>query len=211
MDRTLKSPNEEQPQPRGGEKYDRILEAAIEIVAGKGFQHARIADIASRAGVADGTVYLYFQNKNHILRAAIDSAFRQFSERVSASLASAESPVEQLRVIARLHLETLTGNRSLAVILQTQVRQSARFIEQFSHASLVDYINRVREIIRAGQQQGLFRAGVSDRTAALCLFGTLDETISSWLLTGRPIDPEQTTAQVLDILLNGIARKPDHA
>lgn len=193
---------------RGGEKYDRILQAAIEVIAEKGFHHARISDIASRAGVADGTVYLYFENKDHILRAAIASAFQQFSDRVAEALKLVESPLEKLGVVARLHIETLLNNRSLAVILQTEVRQSAKFMEQFSHQYFVDYINLVREIIRQGQQQQSIRAGISDRIAALALFGTLDEMISSWLYTGRPIDPEQTSIEVLDILLNGLKPQP---
>lgn len=197
--------------PRGGEKYDRILEAAIEVVAEKGFQYARIADIASRAGVADGTVYLYFNNKDHILRAAIDSAFEQFSSRVRAAMAADANPIEQLKAIARLHIETLVNRRNLAVILQMQIRQSEKFLEQFSHESFVDYIHLVRESIRNGQRDGLIRADISDRVAALCLFGALDEMISSWLITGKVIDPEQTAAQVLDILLNGIRTPQSHA
>src|SRR5712672_2220122 len=102
LEEQLKRPSdapESSPLPRGGEKYDRILEAAIEIIAQKGFERARISDIASSAGIADGTVYLYFKTKNVILRTAIDTAFAQFSERVSASLASAGGPIEQLTVI----------------------------------------------------------------------------------------------------------------
>jgi TetR/AcrR family transcriptional regulator, fatty acid metabolism regulator protein len=193
---------------RGGEKYDRILEAAIDVIAEKGFHHARISDIASRAGVADGTVYLYFENKDHILRAAIDSAFAQFSRRLTEALQQAKGIIEKLTVIARLHIETLINNRSLAVILQTEVRQSAKFMEQFSHQYFVDYINVVREVIREGQQQQVVRPGVSDRIAALAIFGTLDEMISSWLYTGRSIDPEQTASEVLDILLNGLSPRP---
>jgi TetR/AcrR family transcriptional regulator, fatty acid metabolism regulator protein len=207
----LNNKDEVIPQPRGGEKYDRILEAAIEVVAEKGFQHARIADIASRAGVADGTVYLYFDNKNHILRAAIDSAFAQFSARVRSSLAEAHDPIKKLKTIATLHVETLVTQRNLAIILQTQIRQSAKFLEEFSHHSFVDYINLVREVIRNGQQEGIIRTDISDRIAALCLFGALDEMISSWLFTGKPIDPEQTANQVLDILLNGVRKNPNHA
>jgi TetR/AcrR family fatty acid metabolism transcriptional regulator len=200
--------NEDEGGFRSGDKYDRILEATIEVVASKGFQHARISDIASQAGVADGTVYLYFRNKNHILRAALNHAFQRFTERVSEALPTTDSPVEQLGIIARAHLETLHQNRPLAVIMQMQVRQSAKFLEQFSHQSFVDYINLVREIIRRGQQQGLIRPNLSDRLVALSLFGALDEVVSSWLYTGRGFDPMQTAAQVLDILLTGICVTP---
>jgi TetR/AcrR family transcriptional regulator, fatty acid metabolism regulator protein len=213
LEEELKRPRVDAPEalPRGGEKYDRILEAAIETIAQKGFERARISDIASSAGIADGTVYLYFKNKNVILRTAIDTAFAQFSERVSASLASADGPIEQLKIIARLHLETLTARRSLAVIVQNEIRQSHQFLEEFTHQPFVDYINIVREVIRRGQAEGVIRAEVSERVAALCLFGALDEIISSWLYTEKPIDPEHAAGQVLDVLLNGMSTAPHHA
>jgi TetR/AcrR family fatty acid metabolism transcriptional regulator len=193
------------PLLRSGEKYHRILDAAIEVIAEKGFHHARVSDIASRAGVADGTVYLYFQNKNHILRTAIDAAFAHFSEQLSAALQGTASPLDQLAIIARMHLETLTQRRSLAIVAQTEVRQSAQFIADFGHPALVDYINLVREVVRRGQAQGSIRKEISDRVAALCLFGTLDELISSWLFTGKPLDPEASAAQVVDLLFKGMS------
>ena len=197
--------------PRSGEKYDRILDAAIEVIAEKGLARTRISDIASRAGVADGTIYLYFKNKNHILRSAIDSAFAQFSARVSVALSSAHSPVEQLAIIALLHLQTLSSRRSFAVILQTEVRQSARFIAEFTHDALSSYINLVRDVIRRGQADGVIRRQISDRVAALCFFGALDEIISSWLFTGKPIDPEHAAGQVLAVLLHGMSTLPRNA
>ncbi len=204
------NPDEPGQLVRGSEKYDRILEAAIEVIAEKGFDGARISDIASSAGIADGTLYLYFKNKNAILHTAIQTAFAQFSERVSTSLATASSPIEQLRIVARLHLETLTARRSLAVIVQNQIRQNHQFLEEFTHQPFVDYINIVREVIRRGQAEGMVRSGISDRVAALCLFGALDEIINSWLYTGKPIDPEHASGQVLDILLNGMSTDPHH-
>lgn len=196
---------------RSGEKYDRILDSAIEVIAEKGLARARISDIASRAGVADGTVYLYFKNKNHILRSAIDAAFAQFSERVSLALSSAHGPLEQLAVIALLHLQTLSSRRSFAVILQTEVRQSARYIAEFTHDAFASYINLVREVIRRGQAEGAIRPQISDRVAALCFFGALDEIISSWLFTGKPIDPDHAAGQVLDVLLHGMSAAPRNA
>ena len=196
---------------RNGEKYDRILEAAIEVIAEKGLSRARISDIALHAGVADGTIYLYFRNKNHILHTAIDTAFAQFSERVSVALTGAHNPIEQLAIIALLHLRTLTSRRSFAVILQTEVRQSARFIAEFTHEALSGYINLVREVIRRGQAEGVIRPQISDRVAALCFFGALDEIISSWLFTAKPIDPEHAAGQVLDVLLHGMSTAPRHA
>jgi TetR/AcrR family fatty acid metabolism transcriptional regulator len=114
-------------------------------------------------------------------------------------------------MLARLHLETLAAHRNLAIVMQTEVRQSARFIAEFSHQHLVDYLNLVREVIRNGQAQGIFRADVSDRIVAHCMFGALDEMVSSWVFTGRPFDPDKTASAVLNVILSGIETNNTHA
>jgi TetR/AcrR family fatty acid metabolism transcriptional regulator len=181
------------------------------VIAENGFFNSPISTIAARAGVADGTVYLYFKSKDQILRAAIDTAFLRFFERVRAEMADTKNAEQQLRILVRLHLETLAANHALAVVMQTEVRQSARFIAEFSRQHLVDYLNLTREVIRRGQQQGVFRADASDRTVAHCLFGALDEMVSSWVFTERPFEPATTASQVLDVIFRGIETTQPHA
>jgi TetR/AcrR family fatty acid metabolism transcriptional regulator len=191
-------------QPRGGDKHQRILDAAVQVIAEHGFFNARVSEIAARAGVADGTVYLYFKNKDHILREAIDTAFRNFFDRAKQEIQTVSSARMQLELLARLHLETLAAHRNLAIVMQTEVRQSARFIAEFSHQHLVDYLNLVREVIRLGQEQGLFREDISDRLVAHCMFGALDEMVSSWVFTGRPFDPDKIASAVMNLIFSGI-------
>ena len=92
----------------------------------------------------------------------------------------------------------------MAIIMQTEMRQSAKFIAEFSHHHLVKYIQLVREIIRRGQQVGLFRQDISDGVVAHCMFGAIDELLSSAVFTGRVYDARSTATQVVDVLLNGI-------
>ena len=113
-------------------------------------------------------------------------------------------PREQLEFIAQVHLESHSVNRSMAILMQTEMRQSAKFIAEFSHKHLVKYIVVVREVIRRGQKEGLFRGDISDGVVAHCLFGAIDELLSSAVFTGRTYDAKATAAQVLDVLFNGI-------
>jgi TetR/AcrR family fatty acid metabolism transcriptional regulator len=92
----------------------------------------------------------------------------------------------------------------MAILMQTEMRQSARFIAEFSHHHLVRYIQVVREVIRRGQQQGIFRQDVSDGVVAHCMFGAIDELLSSAVFTNREYDAKTTSAQVIDVLLKGI-------
>ncbi len=191
----------------GSEKYQRILDAAVEVIAENGYFNSPVSAIAKRAGVADGTIYLYFKSKDDVLRTAIDSTFQHFYNLVEERFKSLPGPREQLECIAEVHLSSHSVNRSMAVLMQTEMRQSAKFIAEFSHHHLVKYIQVVREVIRRGQQEGVFRQDVSDGVVAHCMFGAIDELLSSAVFTGRVYDPKATAAQVMDILMNGIQRR----
>lgn len=160
--------------------------------------------IAARAGVADGTIYLYFKSKDDVLRTAIDSVFDRFYRQVQDEFRTLTDPRAQLEYVARVHLESHSINRNMAIIMQTEMRQSAKFIAEFSHHHLIKYIQLVREIIRSGQQQQVFRSDISDGVVAHCMFGAIDELLSSAVFTGRNYDAVATAAQVVDVLLNGI-------
>jgi TetR/AcrR family fatty acid metabolism transcriptional regulator len=188
----------------GSEKYQRILDAAVEVIAENGYFNSPVSAIAARAGVADGTIYLYFKSKDDVLRTAIDTTFGRFYRQVEERFHTMHDPREQLEYIACLHLESASVNRSMAILMQTEMRQSARFIAEFSHHHLVRYIQVVREVIRRGQQQGIFRQDVSDGIVAHCMFGAIDELLSSLVFTSREYDAKTTASQVIDVLLNGI-------
>jgi TetR/AcrR family fatty acid metabolism transcriptional regulator len=189
----------------GSEKYQRILDAAVEVIAENGYFNSPVSAIAARAGVADGTVYLYFKNKDEVLKTAIDRNFDRFHQQVLERFKTLDDPREQLAYIAQVHLESNSVNRAMAIVMQTEVRQSAKFIAEFSHHHLVKYIQMVREVVRRGQQQGIFRQDVSDGVVAHCMFGAIDELLSSAVFTGRVYDAKATAAQVLDVLFKGIA------
>jgi TetR/AcrR family transcriptional regulator, fatty acid metabolism regulator protein len=193
----------------GSEKYQRILDAAVEVIAERGYFNSPVSEIAKRAGVADGTVYLYFKSKDDVLRTAIDTTFDRFHKQVEEQFKTLTDPRAQLEYIAQLHLESHATNRSMAILMQTEMRQSARFIAEFSHHHLVRYIQVVREVVRRGQQEGLFRKDISDGLVAHCMFGAIDELLSSAVFTGRVYDARATAAQVMDVLLNGIEGNGD--
>ncbi len=191
----------------GGEKYQRILDAAVDVIAERGYFSSPVSAIAKRAGVADGTIYLYFKSKDEVLRTAIDRTFDKFHRQVEEAFLTLHGPREQLEYIAQVHLESHAVNRSMAILMQTEMRQSAKFIAEFSHHHLVKYIQLVREVVRRGQQEGIFRHDVSDGVVAHCMFGAIDELLSSAVFTGRVYDSKTTAAQVIDVLLHGIERR----
>ena len=197
-----------QPSGSDPEKYQRILEAAIDVIAERGFFNARVSDIANRAGVADGTIYLYFKSKEQILMAAISTAFAIFMQRAQVEMQQSDDPRRQLRSLARLHLEGLGANRNLAIIFQTELRQSARFLAQFSQHQLKQYFDLVREIVRRGQRTGVFRTELSDKIVANCFFGALDEMVTSWILSEHEYSLAGAAEAVVDVILKGMEKPP---
>ncbi len=195
------------PAPRTtGEKYQRILDAAVAVFAEKGFHVARVSDIADRAGVADGTVYLYFRNKEEILMSAINTAFDAFVAQARVELSRIPSPADKLHRLAKMHLGALGSNRNLAVVFQMELRQSARFLAPFSHDHMIEYLGLVREAIRQGQEQGLFRPDLNEKIAANCFFGALDEMVTSWVLAANDYPLESTAEAVANVILVGLQK-----
>jgi len=195
------------PSARNANKYQRILDAAIEVIAKHGYASSRVTDIAARAGVADGTIYLYFHNKEELLMEAINSAFASFLSRARAELNQLHDPRERLRRLAFLHLSMLGSDRNLAVVFQTELRHSAKFLGQFSTRHLIDYFQLIRQEVREGQRLGLFRADLSDKIAANCLFGALDEMVTSWILSEHEYPLGGAADAVVDVILRGLENR----
>jgi TetR/AcrR family fatty acid metabolism transcriptional regulator len=185
-------------------KRDRILQAAIAVFAEHGYFRSRISDIAEKADVADGTVYLYFHNKEEILMAAIDYAFTTFMTSASEEMEKIPDPRQRLRRLAELHLGALGSHRGLATVFQTELRQSARFLMEFSHKRLIEYFDLIRKVIQDGQRSGQFRPQISDKIAANCFFGALDAMVTSWLLSERDYDLAAAATPLVDVILSGL-------
>lgn len=193
-----------QLQQRAGDKHQRILDAAVSVFAEKGFHAARVSDFAARAGVADGTVYLYFKSKEEILMSAINTAFDAFVSNARTELAGIDSPAEQLCRLAKLHLGAFDANRDLAIVFQMELRQSARFLSPFSKQRMVEYFSIVRAAIAEGKQRGLFRPELNEKIAANCFFGALDEMVTSWVLDEKEYSLVGVADQVTNIILKGL-------
>ena len=185
------------------QKYQRILDAAVEVIGGNSYFNLPISAIRARAGVADGTIYPRLKNKDDVLCTA-DTIFDGFQQHFYKRFESLTDPREQMEQIAAARLETATKSRSKAILMQTAMRQSANRIAEFSHKHLVRHLQVVREMVLRGRQAGIFRRDVSDGLVAHCLFSAIDELLSSAVFTRREYNAQATAKQVLNVLLNGI-------
>lgn len=195
-----------QPERKSNGKYEAILRAAIKVFAGSGFFNSKVADVAREAGVADGTVYLYFKNKDDILVSIFNHYMEEALTAGKTSLAEVDDPVEKLRRIVLAHLERFGRDRDLAVVFQVELRSSSKFMEQFSATKVTEYLELIRGVIEYGQRRRVFRAGINTNVAAKVLFGALDEMVTNWVLSRKRYSLVSTAEPVLDVFLNGLQR-----
>jgi len=192
-------------RPTVTDKREAILRAATHVFASNGYFNSKVADIASAAGVADGTVYLYFKSKEEILHSIFDRTVDEAIAKAREELALVKDPREKLRRLAHLHLEGLGADRDLAVVFQVELRGSTKFMEEFSAAGFASYLGLIRATIEEGQQAKVFRKELNAKVVSKILFGALDEMATNWILSKRRYKLAPMADQVLDIFLNGVS------
>ena len=191
-------------RPPAGDKREAIRRAAIKVFANSGYFNSKVADIAREAGVADGTVYLYFKSKEDILRSIFDRSVEDALGAAREQIERVSDPKEKLRRIALLHLERLGADRDLAVVFQVELRGSTKFMEEFSAAGFAEYLMLIRSTFEEGQRAGIFRSDLNAKVVAKILFGALDEMATNWILSKRRYKLAPLADQVLDIFLHGV-------
>lgn len=194
-------------RPAIADKHEAILRAATSVFARNGYFNSKVADIAREAGVADGTVYLYFKSKEEILHSIFDRTMEEAIAEGRKQLEAITDPREKLRRIAFLHLERMGSDRDLAIVFQVELRGSTKFMEEFSAAGFAEYLGLIRGVISEGQAAGAFRPELNPKIVAKLFFGALDEMATNWILSKRRYKLAPLADQVLDIFLCGVSAR----
>ena len=170
---------------RDNGKHSQILDAAIVEIARSGYHRTTVAKVARRAGVADGTIYLYFKSKEDVLVAVFDRAMDRFISQGILEMNVGDDAVTHISDIVRLHLEQVGEDRDLAVILQVELRHSLDILDVFSRTRLRDYLDIISGVIAQGQREGVFRPELDPVSASRMVFGVLDQIATDWVLSQR--------------------------
>ena len=194
---------------RVSDKHNKIIQAAIKVFAQKGFFSARISDIAKEAKVADGTIYLYFNNKYDILISIFEEEIGKIIAEVKNLIDQEDDPRKMLEVFAIQHMQMIRDKRNLAEVLQMELRQSNKFMKEYRNTKFIEYVDIVSKIIHKGQDMKIFRKSVMPGVAKRAMFGALDETARLWILSpDNQYTIEEAAKQISDIFLNGIEERP---
>ena len=198
-------------QPLSAEREARrrsILQAAIEIFAQHGFAAARTRDIAARAGVAEGTIYLYFESKDELLLTAFRDTVTEFSASVGRLLEDPRSIRVRLTEFIGRQLEGIQADPALATVLLFESRQSPRFYGGSVREVLRGYATAVEQLLQSGVDRGELRRDLDLPLARRMLIGALEEVELNWLLSDRSHPLTPVAARVADLFVAGMAPDP---
>jgi len=187
-------------------KRERILKAATTVIAQKGYHGTKIADVAKLAGVADGTIYLYFKNKDEILLTILSEALGKLNKKLASQLESLSETETKIKKIIEHHFEFIAQNDSLAQVFQIELRGCSTFMRGGVFPELRDYLKIIEEVISYGIKRERINEDIDIKITAKAIFGTLDELSTIWVLRKKhPI--EKMTETVFELFCNGLLKK----
>jgi TetR/AcrR family fatty acid metabolism transcriptional regulator len=190
---------------RDPDKPQQIIEAAVRVFARKGYYNARVSDIAREAGIAAGTIYLYFKTKDDILVTLFRDKMAEFVDAVRKAIANEPDAASKVRRLVWLHFSQLEEDPDLAEVLQVELRQGQKFFRGASGQEIGAYFALIGSVLEEGMGEGRFRSGVSVKVATKMLFGAMDQMATSWVLGKRGYRLVDTAATVADTFLQGVA------
>jgi TetR/AcrR family fatty acid metabolism transcriptional regulator len=192
---------------RGEEKYRMILNAAKQVFAMEGFYNSKVSEIAREAHVADGTIYLYFKNKDDILISLFEEELTRIIKTVKTELEAIDDPRLKLIKFCDNHLTIVEADRALAEVIQVELRQSNKFMREYKNKHFLAYLNIIADIVVQGQLQGIFRDELKPELCARVIFGSLDE-LSTYLVTAKRkrFDVHEVATMVGNSFLNGLVK-----
>lgn len=182
-------------------KFERILDSAIKIIGQKGFHGAKVKDIANDAGVADGTIYNYFNNKEDILVTIFKVKLEEYVDMAKKEISGVDNPEEQLRILVKYHFKVMTETPYLANVLQIELRQPIKDLRVKVRRHLKKYFRLIEQVIEEGILRGVFNKDLDVYIAREVYFGALDEIVSTWIFKGRRWDLQETSEKLLPIFL----------
>lgn len=186
------------------DKRRRILDAAVSVFAQNGFYNAKVSQIAKEAGVADGTIYLYFKNKEDILIQVFIDAMDEILRRQDEALADISDPIVKLRTFIRVHFASVAESRAMAEVITVELRQSSKFMRNTDMKPFGRYLSMIARIIEEGVRAEAFSRSSDPRLIARAIFGAVDELALEWAMSDRHSSLDEASSRVADLFLSGL-------
>lgn len=189
---------------RKQEKFEMILDAAQKVIAENGFHGSQVSKIAKEAGVADGTIYLYFKKKEDILISLFEDRLGKLVDRFNSSIQETDTAEQALRKVCEIHFTELESNVDLAYVTQIELRQSSIELRKAIGLSVKPYIQLIEHIVQKGIAENSFRPKLDPKLTRHLIFGGMDEVVTSWLISGRKYSLSAQVDKTVDFFLNAL-------
>jgi TetR/AcrR family transcriptional regulator, fatty acid metabolism regulator protein len=189
---------------RDPDKPQQIIDAAVRVFARNGFYNSRVSDIAREAGIASGTIYLYFKTKDEILVTLFREKMAAFVKALRTEIAREHDPEAKIRRLVRLHFEVLEASPDMAEVVQVELRQGQKFFRGASAHEISAYFELIGSILHEGVVGGVFRRDLPVKVATKMLFGAMDQVTTSWVLGKRGYRLADAAEPVANIFLKGV-------
>ncbi|WP_441296785.1 TetR/AcrR family transcriptional regulator [Alkalihalobacterium chitinilyticum] len=190
-----------------GPKYDQIIEAAVKVIAENGYHHAQVSKIAKEAGVADGTIYLYFKNKEDILISLFEEKMGRFVDKIQEQIEGSLTAKDKLFILIEMHFKQLAENRPLAIVTQLELRQSNPELRWKINEVLKKYLDLMDTVLTEGKESGYFSEDLDFRLARQMIFGTLDEVVTNWVMKDCKYDLVSLAKPMHQLLVGGLCSR----
>jgi len=192
---------------KNNDKYRKIISAATNVFAKNGFYKAKVSEIAKKAGIADGTIYIYFKHKDDILIALFEEKMQEVLDNMKKQISLESDPLLKIQRFAFIHLKLIEDNKDMAEIIQVELRQSGKFMKNYHNEKFVQYLDLIGDIIKEGKEKGVIRKDIIPGIGKRAFFGALDEMSRYWVLSKRrKYDIETAAKHISDCFINGIKR-----
>ena len=191
--------------PKKLQRKTEIVEAAVKVFAEKGFFKAKVSDVAKEAGIADGTVYLYFKNKEDLLIYLFENKIGHILMRFNSQLSEIIDPIEKMKLFFQIYFKIIKEDKKLAEVFQVELRQSAKFLKNYHNQKFIDFLNIIGDILIQGKQDGFFNPELNTNVTKILIFGALDETARQWILgTDSKYSLKEAVDHISSILITGL-------
>lgn len=190
-------------------KYHQIIEAAVKVIAENGYHGSQVSKIAKEANVADGTIYLYFKNKEDILVSLFKVKMGQFIDKIAVAIEEKQSASDQLYTLIQMHFQQLSKDYYLAIVTQLELRQSNYSLRLKINQVLKPYLTVIDSVVKKGISEQQFRENLNLPLVRQMIFGTLDEIVTNWVMKEQKYDLNKMVPEIHQLLIDALAAKKE--
>lgn len=192
------------PRPSKEQRIDAIVNSARKVFCSSGYEKGAIEEIARDAGIAEGTIYRYFDSKQGLLDEVLHRHYSVLFDDIQETLPSIEDPASRLRYLIRRTLITISEDRSMCGLRTLYARQVENKGPSLSHDQNRRMAILMANEIRAGIKDSSFRSDTTPSIVCYMIGGALELTEHSYMRTGKPIDVDKVTESIWRTIHNGI-------